>query len=356
MNAGIVFLFIMLTWLMADESAARRDSLSQEQKDKLENVQRVLVETIAITERGPQQNPGVLAATVVNRMQALGYTVLTDPAQPHDVIVRVKCEQRKVWEGTTLSGGDADLPDSPSRVWKGPACQFVYLLDGKKIGWQKEVRTDFQDAGQAAQGADPGAYALAKLNERLEQYPFPLLLTAEWGQETRLLKALDDPTAASAEKVRIVNLLGDIFATKAVTRLLTALDDSDVAVAKAAAVALGNIGQKESINALIDVLKTGRPELQAAAAKGLGQVGGLHGDFSVIPPLLEALKTDDLAVKTEVVWALGKLPDKRTAEPLYALNRVLQNNRDGEHELELRRLREALSWSLKQVDTFDQFN
>ena len=46
-------------------------------------------------------------------------------------------------------------------------------------------------------------------------------------------------------------------------------------------------------------LKTGSPELQAAAAKGLGQVGALHGDFSIIPPLLDALKTDNLAVKTE---------------------------------------------------------
>ncbi|MBD0305577.1 MAG: HEAT repeat domain-containing protein [Nitrospiraceae bacterium] len=356
MKAGIVLLVIMLTWLMADKSAARRDSLSQEQKDKLEKVQRVLIETIAITEQGPQEDPGPLAATAVKRMQALGYTVVTDPAQPYDVIVRIKCEQQKVWEGTTRSGGDADLPDSPSRVWKGPACQFVYLLDGKKMGWQKEVRTDFQDARQAAQGGDAGAYALAKLNERLEQYPFPLLLTAEWGQEARLMKALDAPTTASAEKVKIVTLLGEIFATEAVSRLLTALHASDVAVAKAAAVALGNIGQKESIAALIDVLKTGRPELQAAAAKGLGQVGALHGDFSVIPPLLEALKTDNLTVKTEVVWALGKLPDKRTAEPLYTLNRALQSSRDGEQEPETKKLREALSWSLKQVDTFDQFN
>lgn len=341
-----------------DHSSARRDSISQEQKDKLDKVERVLVEVLAITDRG-SQDAGPLGETVVRRMQDVGYTVVTDPAQPHDVLVRVKCEQQKVWEGTTRSGGDADLPDSPSRVWKGPACQISYLLDGKKLGWQKEVRTDFQDARQAAtaaQAGDPGGYAMGKLQERLEEYPFPMLLAAEWGQEGRLLKALDNPASPPAKKIRIISLLGEIFATEAVPRLQTALKGPDVAIAKAAAVALGNIGQKDSIATLVSVLETGKPELQAAAAKGLGQVGALHGDFSIIQPLLQALKVDDLGVKTEVVWALGKLPDKRTAEALYALNRTLQSSRGGEHEVEEKKLREALNWSLKQVDTFDQFN
>jgi HEAT repeat protein len=127
-------------------------------------------------------------------------------------------------------------------------------------------------------------------------------------------------------------------------------------VAKAAAVALGNIGKKESTAALIDVLKSSQPELQAAAAKGLGQVGALHGDFSIIDPLLQSLKVDDLAVKTEAVWALGKLPDKRMAEPLYALQRSLQGMRGDGQEAQVRKLKEALNWSLKQIDTFDQFN
>jgi HEAT repeat protein len=225
------------------------------------------------------------------------------------------------------------------------------------MGWHKEVRTDFEDARQAAaaaQAGDPGAYALTRLNERLQQYSFPMLLAAEWGQEERLLKVLDDPATAPTEKVKIINLLGEIFATEAVPRLLVALKNPDLSIAKAAAVALGNIGRKESIAALVDALKTGQPELQAAAAKGLGQVGALHGDFSIIPPLHDALKTDNIAVKTEVVWALGKLPDKRTAELLYALNRSLPNTRSGEEETQEKKLREAINWSLRQVDTFDQ--
>ena len=114
--------------------------------------------------------------------------------------------------------------------------------------------------------------------------PFPILLAAEWGQEGRLLKRLDEPTVSPALKAKIIAQLGDMFSTEAVPRLLVALKDPDVTIATAAAQALGTIGQKESIAALIDVLKTGSPELQAAAAKGLGQVGALHGDFSIIPP------------------------------------------------------------------------
>src|SRR5690349_13020452 len=322
---SIIWLGLIATVAIASvEVEARRESMTQAQKEKLEKVQNVLLDMIVLTDDG-QADRGPLTETVVRRMQVLGYTVVTDPAQPHDVVLRVKCEQHKVWEGTASSGGDADVPDSPSRVWKGPACQLLYLLDGKKLGWHKEVRTEFQDARQAATVAhveNPGAFALSKLIERLEEYHFPILLAAEWGQVDRLLKRLDEPAVSPALKTKLIAQLGEMFATEAVPRLLIALKDPDITIAKAAAQALGNIGQKDSISALVTVLQTGQPELQAAAAKGLGQVGALHGDFSIIPPLLEALKSDNLAVKTEAAWALGKLPDKRSYEPIYAQYRT----------------------------------
>lgn len=362
MCPGLRRIIIIVLVAISLDSEARRDVLSTEQKAQLAKVQDVLVETMAMTDQGPA-DAGPLAETVARRMQALGYRVVTDPQQPHDVVLRVKCEEHKVWEGTTPSGGDADLPDSPSRVWKGPACQLVYLLQGKKLGWHKEVRTDFLDAREAAAAAhveNAGAFALAKLRERLEEYYFPVLLSAEWGQEGRLLKRLDEPTVSPALKAKIIAQLGDMFSTEAVPRLLAALHDQDATIAKAAALALGTIGEKQSVSALIEVLRTaGNPELQAAAAKGLGQVGALHGDFSIIPPLLDALKSDHIIVKAEAAWALGKLPDKRAYEPIYALYRTLQTmSADGgrAEKEQISRLKEALNWSLKQVDTFDQFN
>ena len=357
---GSLMVLALVVFLVPD-SEARRDTLTAAQKERLGKIQRVLVEAVAITDQGTTDSD-LLSDTIVRRMQVLGYTVVTDPAQPHDVVLRVKCEQHKTWEGTASSGGDADVPDSPSRVWKGPACQLLYLLDGKKLGWHKEVRTEFQDARQAATDAhveNPSAFALNKLIERLEEYHFPILLAAEWGQVDRLLKRLDEPAVSPALKTKIIAQLGEMFATEAVPRLLVALKDPDITIAKAAAQALGNIGQKDSISALVTVLQTGKPELQAAAAKGLGQVGALHGDFSIIPPLLDALKSDNLAVKTEAAWALGKLPDKRSYEPIYALYRTLQTSGidgQGRNTEQVQKLKEALNWSLKQVDTFDQFN
>ena len=351
---GIAFSVLIVIGLWAGESSARREILTPEQKAALDKVDRVLVDVVAITDKGSEE-AGPLSEVVIRRMKELGYTIITDPAQPHDVVFKVKCEQRKVWEGTAASGGDADLPDSPSRVWKGPACQLTYQINGKKMGWKKEVRTDFADATTAAAEAkagDAGAYAMTRLKERLEDYDFPALLTSEWGQDGRLLKALDQPGTTKARKVKIISLLGDIFSTEGTPRLLEALKDPDLDVAKAAAIALGNIGQKDSIPALIDAMKSGRPELRPAAAKGLGLAAALHADFSIIPPLLETLKTtDDILLKTEIAWALGKLPDNRSYEPLFALYKSLQKTHD--QDPKIAKLKEAVNYSLKQIDTWE---
>ena len=351
----VYLLVLLLLTLLVTESFARKELLTSKQKEMLAKAERVLVEAIAITDRG-SIDPAPLAEVVSRRLKEVGYTIVADAAQPHDLVFKVKCEQRKVYEGPSAHGGDADLPDSPLRVWKGPACQLTYLLEDKKMGWRKEVRTEFQDSIQAAEAAkapDPGAYAMAKLKERLEEYDFPVLVTTEWGQEDRLLKIFDDPSATQARKVRIVSMLGYLFSAKAVPRLLIALKDPDLTVAKAAAVALGNIGQKESIPVMIEVMQTGPRELRPEVAKGLGILGALHGDPSIIPPLLEALNTDDLALKTEAVWALGKLPDRRAYEPLYQIYKPLQNVRGPDADPQIKKLKEALNWSMKQIDTWE---
>jgi HEAT repeat protein len=89
----------------------------------------------------------------------------------------------------------------------------------------------------------------------------------------------------------------------------------------------------------------------------LGKLGGLHGDASVVPPLLAKL-TDpktDWSVLTEVAWALGKIPDKQSIQPLYDLDKKLQAMRDPEN-VSLKKLKEAVQWSIKQCDTWDQYS
>jgi hypothetical protein len=346
---------LALLILLVSPGWARQESLTPEEKQKLEKIDRVLVEVIALSDKG-SADAAPFREVITRRMQEFGYTVVTDPAQPHDVTFNVKCEQHKIWEGTTKMGSDADLPDSPSRLWKGPACQLSYVLEGKKMPWRKEVRTDFADAQQAAnaaQAGDPSDYAMSKLKDRLEDYDFPALITAEWGQEERLFRLYDNPATPSARKVRLIGLFGYTFETKAVPRLLAALKGDDLDMAKASALALGNIGQKDTVPTLVDVMEHGKPELRPAAAKALGVVGALHGDFTIVDPLLETLKTDDVALKTEVAWALGKLPDRKAYEPLYALQKSLHQVRGDDADPKVVKLKEAVNWSIKQIDTWE---
>lgn len=328
-----------------------RDHLTSEQKAQLEKIQTLRIDVIALTDKGAV-DAAPLADVAARRMNELEYAVVQDGGKPHDAVLKIKCEQHKTWEGTTVAGGDADLPDAPSRLWKGPACQLTYLLGDMKVKWQKEVRTDFEDAesaAQAAHGGEPGAYAIAKLREKLELYDFPLLLTAEWGQPNRLLKLLDAADTPKTRKIKIISLLGEMQADAALPKLKQALQDRELN--KEAAVALGDLGP-EGIPILADILKTSKQtDLQAAAAKGLGKIGGINGDVRVVDPLLSMLDAPgiDIRVQTEIVWALGKVPDKRSLAPLKALYKKVLVIRDPENK-ELQALKEALNWSTKQLD------
>jgi len=346
-----------ITALPSPPSWAYRDYFTPEQKALLDKIQTLRIEAIALTDKGGVDATPI-AELVARRMGELGYTVVGEAGKPHDVVIKVKCEQRKIWEGTTTSGGDADLPDAPSRLWKGPACQMTYLLGNIKVKWQKEVRTEFEDARQAAQSAhagDPGAYAMGKLRDALETFEFPLLLAAEWGQSERLLKLLDRSETPQARKVKIISLLGEMQADDALPKLKEVLKDRDLA--KQAIGAIGNLG-KEGIPLLVEIMNTSPDiEVQAAAAKGLGQLGGLHGDASVVPPLLAKLKDPktDWSVLTEVTWSLGKIPDSRSIEPLYDLDKKLQAMRDPDN-VQLKKLKEAVFWSIKQCDSWEHIS
>jgi hypothetical protein len=359
MHRALLLSLAIITLCAATDGWARREALTDQQKQQLKTIDRILVDVIALTDQGPGES-GPFRELVSNRLSELGYIVLSDPAHPHNVVLKVKCEQRKVWEGTMASGGDADLPDSPLRTWKGPACQLTYLLNGTSTQWKKEVRTEFSDAIKAAaeaKAADPGTFALQALREKLEAYDFPVLVTADWGQEDRLIHLLQDDTTAPARKARVIRVLGEMFSAKAVPYLQAALKDPDADIPKAAALALGNIGHQESIAALVEMLRAGVPDRKVAAAKALGKVGALHGDASIIPPLLETLKTtDDLVLKTEVVWALGQLPDRRAYEPLAELQRSLRNVRTSDRTSQDGKLWDAVLYALKQLDGFDQIN
>ncbi|MDX2420557.1 MAG: HEAT repeat domain-containing protein, partial [Nitrospirota bacterium] len=273
--------FICLSY---SSTEARRIHLTPEQQAQLANANSVLIKVLALTEKGPADSFPFIE-TITTRLQELNYTVVTDPAQPTDIEFKVNCEERKTLTGTSTTGGDVDLSDAPDRLWKGPACLLTYQLDHRDLDWKKEIRTSFPDADQAAQEANvdsAGQYAMTHLNQRLAEYEFPLLLSAEWGQVDRLLERLEHPKTPKLRKAKILSLLSDLQAQKALPKLTKLLESTDLQEETINALAGAGI---DSIPLLIDFFETSKQStIRAEAAKALGKVAAKSSDPRIIPP------------------------------------------------------------------------
>lgn len=77
----------------------------------------------------------------------------------------------------------------------------------------------------------------------------------------------------------------------------------------------------------------------------------------MVPPLLAKLQDPktEWAALTEVAWALGKVPDKRSIQRLYDLDKKLQAVGDPDNAT-LKKLKEEVFWVIKQCDTWDQYS
>lgn len=347
-------LMLMLTLILSgigpDPATAHRELFTPEEKEQLKAADRIRLEALALTDRGAA-DAGDIASTASARLRTAGYTVVTDPTQPHDVTVKIKCEEHKVWEGTVTSGGDADQLDAASRLWKGPACQITYRINNHASDWRHEVRGETgQGTAAKAEKGDTGANVLADLNGRLADDPFPYLLAGAWGQTSRLMKMLDHPSTALAQKTIIIGLLGNMFAVDAIPALSRTLNDKDPALVQSAAVALGAIGHPDCIPLLLEQLKQDKPELRSAAIKGLGRLAPLYPTSQIVPSLLAQLPKEPVPVQTEIVRALGKTTDRRILEPLRGLNRSVQERAGSDSSLELKELKRSLGQSLDQFD------
>ena len=356
MICGLLFVFFALS--STSEGLARRIHFTPEQKAQLAKVQTVFIRMLALTERG-RGDAAPLEEVVKRRMEEMEYIIVTDRKSPHDVEFRVKCEERKKWAGTTRSGGDAELTDAPARLWKGPACLFAYYLNGRDLGWYKEVRTDFEDAMAAAKEAQvkkSGEYALSQLKIKLEEYDFPVMITAEWGQDDRLLKLLDDPQTAKQRKLTILQVMTGISSHESLPHLKEIIKDP--ALSEEGIAAMTATGS-DAIPYLTELFNTSEDQkIRAAAAKGLGNIGATTGDPAITPPLLEYLKENlkhmksskdiDFPVLTEVVWSLGKLRNEDSIAPITELQEKIWLIFDT--SAEMKTLRDATNWTFKQID------
>jgi hypothetical protein len=353
-------LVIMFFGIIASEGLARRTYFTPEQKAQLQAIHTVWVKVLVLTERGKGDTQGI-QDIVKARLITLDYQVVTSRDEPSDVMLMVKCEERKKWSGINRTGGDADHVDAPARLWTGPACLFTYRLNGRDLGWQKEARTDFDDpvsAAKAANAPKSGPYAIAQLAQRLQTFDFPAMLAAEWGHDTRLFKLLKDPNTSKPRKLKILSLLPEVQSHGALPYLKGFIQDKDKELAEQAIVALSSTGS-DAIPLLTKVFQTNTDSaIRAAAAKGLGEVGSHTGDPTITPPLLDYLIEDlkhmktsadiDFPVLTEVVWSLGKLRNENSIPPIRELEEKVWLIYDTSEEMA--ELRDATNWTVKMVD------
>jgi len=99
---------------------------------------------------------------------------------------------------------------------------------------------------------------------------------------------------------------------KAVEFLLGSLKDGNSAVREEAASALGKVGHETAVDPLIEALKDESFFVRQSAAVSLGKIG----QSRAVDPLTEVLKDEDKDVRQATVAALGDIGDARSVEPL----------------------------------------
>lgn len=345
----IGFVLIGICFVPAPISA-ERILFNPRQKAQLQRAETIFVKAVTLTEKG-RVEPALIEKAATDRLTATGFTVVTTGNEPHDVVLKVRCDERKPWGGVRRSDGEMQQPGAPSRNWKGPACQLSYFFDGHKGPWQYEVRTTFDNAWEASRAngnEDSGQFALQHLGQALRDSNFPLDLAAEWKQAERLSTLLIDPQTNKATKLKILSLAGHVpgdTMLQALQRIRTQAE-----FAAPATVALGFMGEP-AIPTLMKLLSDPSVDIQAAAAKALGEIGAHGGgNVEILPPLWDRMGAPNvhLRVQTEIVRAIGKTPDLRSLEPLEQFALKVWTARSNDPLMQ--ELREAVDWSLWQIN------
>ena len=345
----LISLVLLGTWYVAPHVSAERILFNPQQKAQLQRVETIFVKTVALTEKG-LIDPALIETAAADRLTATGFTVITAESKPHDVVLKVRCDERKPWAGIRKSDGEIQQPGAPSRNWKGPACRLSYFFDGQKGPWQYEIRTTFDNAWEAAKAGghdDAGQFALQHLSQALRDSDFPLDLAAEWKQAERLSSLLTDPKTDKATKLKILSLAGHMPGDTMLQALQLIRTEAEFAAP--ATVALGYMGEP-AIPTLMELLSDPSVEIQAAAAQALGEIGAHSGNIEILPPLLAKMEAPDvhLRVQTEIVRAIGKTPDLRSLEPLEQFALKVWTARSNDPLMQ--ELREAVDWSLWQIN------
>jgi len=202
------------------------------------------------------------------------------------------------------------------------------LLDGRKTTVQKEaIRAlanigDIESLTQALTHKNSlvRAYSVFYLGELGERSVLsidkivPLLdnisMEIRWSRHSPIREGMSSNLTSEAELA--ADALRKI-GKSAMPALLGALKNSKGAFH--AAKALGRMGDRQAVPALIDALSSDNSLLRREAAQALGNLG----DERAVSPLTRLLKDKDAMVRRESAIALGKLKDRRVGPELEPL-------------------------------------
>jgi len=284
-----------------------------------------------------------------SRLETFGYRVALAPAQsPDGLWLQVDCQAIPEKIGSRSQGSFRQSSANTRRF--GPPCHIAYSYQQEMVPWKNVDRFIYSESlatmKQLAENSRP-----LKPQECVEEffrlYDFPVLLAAEWGHVDRLIEVLNRPNTQVSRQRLIVTLLGETQAAKGYTVLVKKLQD--VHVAKEAAEALGFFGLRAQTHLLPIVQDGSDPQLQAAAAKGLGRIAAATGNSQHTPLYMKMVADSslDIRVRTELVWALGKAPDMRALPTLFQLEQYIWT--DYSHDPHLQEFREAVDWTIREV-------
>ena len=293
--------------------------------------------------------PAFIIEALQPRLETLGYHVEFAPRHSADGLwLQVDCQA--IPEKIRSRPPDTFTRPSSKAPRLGPPCQIAYTYQQEVIPWKNVDRLIYSESVSTMQKIAQRARPLQP-QECVEQffsmYDFPVLLAAEWGHVDRLLNVLNRPDTPVSRQRLILTLLGETRVARGYPVLVEKLNDGHLA--KEAAEALGFFGLRAQSHLLSIVQDRSDPQLQAAAAKGLGRIAAATGNSQQTPLYIKMVADSniDIRVRTQLAWALGKAPDMSALPTLMQLEQQIWTNYSRDPHLQA--FREAVDWSIREV-------
>ena len=293
--------------------------------------------------------PAFIIEALQPRLETIGYYVELAPTHSVDGLwLQVDCQA--IPEKIRSRTSDTFTQPSSKAPRLGPPCQIAYTYQQEVIPWKNVDRLIYSESVSTMQKIAQRARPLQP-QECVEQfftmYDFPVLLAAEWGHVDRLLHVLNRPDTPLSRQRLILTLLGETQVARGYPVLVEKLKEGHLA--KEAAEALGFFGLRAQAHLLPIVQDRSDPQLQAAAAKGLGRIAAATGNSQQTPLYIKMVEDTniDIRVRTQLAWALGKAPDMTALPTLLKLEQEIWTNNSPDPHLQ--EFREAVDWSIREV-------